>query len=118
MLELWGQKKGQSTTYEEWARALFYVLRPNVGVRSRTNGAMLVEWTNSKDRKTMAKMAKNAELVKTHGFEAVMCLMGRGIAEETATRIFRGHRKGDMVGLLRLIHEAELKYARTRRYWS
>ena len=47
-----------------------------------------------------------------------MCLMGRGIAEDTATRIFRGHRKGDMVGLLRLIHEAELKYARTRRYWS
>jgi len=80
--------------------------------------SMLVDWTNSKERKTAAKMTKNAELVKTHGFEAVMCLMGRGIAENTATRIFRGHRKGDMVGLLRSIHEAELKYARTRRYWS
>lgn len=80
--------------------------------------AMLVEWIKSKDSKTASKMSKNAELVKTHGFEAVMCLMGRGIAGDTATRIFRGHRRGNRVDLLRSIHEAELKYARTRRYWS
>ena len=44
--------------------------------------------------------------------------MGRGVGEETATRILRGKVPGDRASLLRSIHEAELKYASTRRYWS
>lgn len=80
--------------------------------------AMLAEWVDSSDPKIRGKMEKNAELVRTHGLEAVMCLMGRGIAEETATRVLRGHIAGERVRLLRAIHNAELNYARTRRYWS
>ena len=79
---------------------------------------MLAEWVDSSDPKIRGKMEKNAELVRTHGLEAVMCLMGRGIAEGTATRVLRGHIAGERVRLLRAIHNAELNYARTRRYWS
>lgn len=80
--------------------------------------SLLVEWTDSNDPKVSARMSKNAELVRTHGIEAVLCLMGRGIAGDTATRVLRGHQRGDRVGLMRAIHGAELNYARTRRYWS
>ena len=80
--------------------------------------AMLAEWVDSGDPKVRGKMEKNAELVRTHGFDAVLCLMGRGIAEETATRVLRGHVAGERIRLLRAIHNAELQYARTRQYWS
>ena len=80
--------------------------------------AMLVDWVESRDPKISGKMTKNAELIRTHGKDAVICMMGRGIAEETATRILRGHIFGERVRLLRSIHNAELKYASTRRYWS
>jgi len=80
--------------------------------------AMLAEWVDSGDPKVRGKMEKNAELVRTHGFEGVLCLMGRGIAEETATRVLRGHIAGERIRLLRAIHNAELQYARTRQYWS
>ena len=80
--------------------------------------SLLVEWTDSNDPKVSARMSKSAELVRTHGIEAVLCLMGRGIAGDTATRVLRGHQRGDRVGLMHAIHGAELNYARTRRYWS
>ena len=80
--------------------------------------SMLVDWVESGDPKISGKMTKNAELIRTHGKDAIICMMGRGIAEETATRILRGHVFGERVRLLRSIHNAELKYASTRRYWS
>ena len=80
--------------------------------------SMLSDWVESKDPKIYAKMTKNAELIRTHGKDAIICMMGRGIAEETATRILRGHIFGERVRLLRSIHNAELKYASTRRYWG
>jgi len=80
--------------------------------------SMLIDWVASRDPKVSGKMTKNAELIRTHGKDAVICMMGRGIAEETATRILRGHVFGERVRLLRSIHHAELKYASTRRYWS
>jgi ATP-dependent Lhr-like helicase len=63
-------------------------------------------------------MKKNAELIRTHGQDAVLAMMGRGVGEETATRLLRGHIRGNRVSLLRSIHNAELQYAKTRRYWS
>jgi len=80
--------------------------------------SMLIDWVASRDPKVSGKMTKNAELIRTHGKDAVICMMGRGIAEETATRILRGHVFGERVRLLRSIHHAELEYASTRRYWS
>ena len=80
--------------------------------------SMLSDWVESKDPKISGKMTKNAELIRTHGKDAIICMMGRGIAEETATKILRGHIVGERVRLLRSIHNAELKYASTRRYWG
>jgi ATP-dependent Lhr-like helicase len=78
----------------------------------------LVEMIESRDYKIREKVTKNAELIKNHGIDAIICLMGRGVGEETATRILRGKIPGKRATLLRAIHEAELKYASTRRYWS
>jgi len=80
--------------------------------------SMLAGWVASEDPKERARMKKNAELIRTHGHDAVLALMGRGVGEETATRLLRGHTRGNRVKLLRAIHNAELQYARTRRYWS
>ena len=80
--------------------------------------SLLVEWTESMDPKIVSRMSKNAELVRIYGIEAVLCLMGRGIGADTAIRLLRGHQRGNRVKLLRAIQEAELRYARTRRYWS
>ena len=80
--------------------------------------SMLLEWIQSKDPKDRARMKKNAELIRTHGHDAVLAMMARGVAEGTATKLLRGHTRGNRVALLRSIHNAELQYARTRRYWS
>ena len=79
--------------------------------------SMLAEWVASDDPKISGRMQRNAELLRTHGQDAVLCLMGRGVGEDTATRLLRGP-PGDRVRLLRAIHNAELQYARTRRFWA
>lgn len=80
--------------------------------------SMLVDWINSTDPKDRGRMKKNAELIRTHGHDAVLAMMARGVAEGTATRLLRGHTRGDRIKLLRAIHNAELQYAKTRRYWG
>ncbi|MFL2971142.1 MAG: DEAD/DEAH box helicase [Candidatus Thalassarchaeaceae archaeon] len=80
--------------------------------------SMLTGWVTSDDPKERGRMQKNAELIQTHGHDAVLALMGRGVGEETATRLLRGLSRGNRVSLLRAIHNAELQYAKTRRYWS
>ena len=50
---------------------------------------MMLGWVKSRDPKDRARIQKNAELLNNHGFEAILCLMGRGIGEETATRTER-----------------------------
>ncbi|MBP12338.1 MAG: hypothetical protein CMA71_02190 [Euryarchaeota archaeon] len=76
----------------------------------------LMDRIESTEQKISGKVQRNAELVRTHGHDAILCLMGRGIGEETATRILRGP-AGDRIRLLRAIHNAELQYARTRPFW-
>ena len=77
----------------------------------------LKESVGSDDRKERTRMMRNAELVRQYGLEAVLCLVARGIAEDTATRILRAVPRGDRAALLRSIHKAEMQYARTRRFW-
>ena len=76
----------------------------------------LLERIRSSDVKIAGRIQRNAELVRTHGQDAILCLMGRGVGEDTATRILRGP-PGDRVRLLRSIHNSELQYARTRPFW-
>ncbi|MDP6199151.1 MAG: DEAD/DEAH box helicase [Candidatus Poseidonia sp.] len=79
---------------------------------------MLEKWVASEDRKDQDRMMKIADLVANRGIEAIMCLMGRGIAEATANRLLVKVRMGDEEGLLQAIHHAEVEYARTRRFWG
>ena len=61
---------------------------------------------------------ENADLVANRGIEAIMRLMGRGIAEATANRLLVKVAPGDTEGLLQAIHKAEVEHARTRRFWG
>ena len=78
----------------------------------------MAEWIESKDDKTRTRMERNAQLVQQRGIEAIICLMARGVGEETATRILNKVPKGKQEMMLKIIHEAELNYARTRRFWG
>ena len=79
---------------------------------------MLEEWVNSTDPKDEGRMMKNATTVANRGYDAILCLMGRGIGEATAQRVLRKVRPNDQDSLLHMIHKAEVEYARTRRFWQ
>ena len=100
---------------------------PNCTVCSATMRAVaregladdLKRWVASEDEKVRARMMRNAEMVQHRGIDAILCLMARGVGEETATRILRAHAKGGpRDALLKAIHDAEIQYARTRRFWG
>jgi ATP-dependent Lhr-like helicase len=78
----------------------------------------LAEWVASEDTAVRARMEKNAHLVRQRGIGALVCLMARGIGEETASRILARVPKDEHELMLKFIHEAELNYARTRRFWG
>lgn len=79
----------------------------------------LKKWVSSTEEKTQNRMIRNAEMVKNRGLDAILCLMARGVGEEVATRILRAHPPGcDRDSLLKAIHEAEVQYAKTRRFWG
>ena len=71
----------------------------------------------STDQKERDRAMRNAEAIRRRGIEAIICLMGRGIGETTATRILRKVQPNQRDALLEAIHNAELTYARTRSFW-
>ena len=79
---------------------------------------MLEEWVASEEESDRNRMIRNASLVKTHGYHAIVCLMARGVGEATAQRILRKGHNSDIESLLQSIHHAEIEYARTRRFWG
>ena len=79
----------------------------------------LKKWVSADDERTRNRMMRNAEMVKNRGLDAVLCLMARGVGEETATRILRAYPPGcERDSLLKAIHDAEVQYAKTRRFWG
>ena len=78
----------------------------------------LKEWVVDDEPAVRKRMQRNAELVQLRGKEAILCLLARGVGPDTATRILRRVPAGDEEMLLKTIHEAELQYARTRRFWG
>jgi len=78
----------------------------------------LKEAVKSDEVRTQNRMIRNAELVQNRGFDAILCLMARGVGEDTAIRILRTIRPGDHETMFKAIHEAEIQYARTRRFWN
>ena len=50
----------------------------------------LKKWVNTEDDdKIRNRMMRNAEMVQNRGIDAILCLMARGVGEDTATRILR-----------------------------
>ena len=63
-------------------------------------------------------MMRNAELVQNRGMDAFF-VSWQGVGEDTATRILRAYPpETERDSLLKAIHEAEVQYARTRRFWG
>jgi len=82
-------------------------------------GDELAKWVGSEEEKIRNRMMRNAEMVQHRGLDAILCLMARGVGEDTATRILRAYPpESERDSLLKAIHEAEVQYARTRRFWS
>ena len=79
---------------------------------------MLETWVNSEDEGDQVRMMKNAELVQNRGYEGILCLMARGVGEATAQRILKKVPRNKVDTLLKAIHNAEIEYARTRRFWG
>tara|TARA_B100000579_G_scaffold309504_1_gene259149 strand:+ start:413 stop:3097 length:2685 start_codon:yes stop_codon:yes gene_type:complete len=63
------------------------------------------------------KLTKSASLAKSHGERAALAIAGRGIGPDTAGRILRKQLRDDS-DLVKAIIEAEITYARTRRFWD
>ncbi len=82
-------------------------------------GDELAKWVASEEENVRNRMMRNAELVQNRGMDAILCLMARGVGEDTATRILRAYPpETERDSLLKAIHEAEVQYARTRRFWG
>lgn len=95
--------------------------------RYRKDTAKILSKKNhtKEENKEIRRMHKNASLVLSYGKFAVLTLMARGIGPDTAARILRHYdfsslkkNEEQMLKLLKEIHSAELKYARTRGFWD
>ena len=73
--------------------------------------------SNDEELKQLKKIYKNANLVMAHGRKAVMALVGRGIGPDTAGRILARYHVEEYE-FLKDILEAEVNYARTKRFWD
>ena len=62
-------------------------------------------------------LRKSAEIIMYHGHKGAMVLAGRGIGPDTANRILSRYHRDEME-LLRDILEAEINYAKTKRFWD
>jgi len=79
---------------------------------------LLDSWIDSEEESDQIRMVKNAEIIQNRGFDGILCLMARGVGEATAQRILRKVPRNNIENLLRTIHNAEIEYARTRRFWG
>jgi ATP-dependent Lhr-like helicase len=71
----------------------------------------------TKEEKDFYEKALNiSNLVRTYRKEAIIALAGRGIGYDTALRILRTPHS-DILSLVKDIAEAELNFARTKKYW-
>ena len=69
------------------------------------------------DRKTLKRLQKSANIIYSSGRRGAMALSGRGIGPDTAARILeRFYQNEDE--FLKAILEAEITYAKTRRFWD
>jgi ATP-dependent Lhr-like helicase len=69
------------------------------------------------EEKELRRLYKNASLVQMNGKKAMLALAGRGIGAETAARVLASFSENEDE-FLRDILNAEINYARTKRFWD
>ena len=72
---------------------------------------------DEQEKKDALRVSRNANLVNEHGSRAAMVLAGRGIGPDGASRILRSMHS-DEDEFLRDIMNAEIVYAKTKRFWD
>ena len=72
---------------------------------------------SAQEKKDRLRLSRNANLVNEHGKRAVLALAGRGVGPDAASRILRSMHV-DEDELLRDIMNAEILYAKNKRYWD
>ena len=72
---------------------------------------------SSQDRRDLQRITRNANLVNEQGRRAALTLAGRGIGPDAASRILRGMYV-DEDEFLRSIMNAEILYAKNKRFWD
>ena len=75
------------------------------------------EGQDKEEKKAVARIARNANLVREYGGNAALVLSGRGIGPGSASRILRKYHE-DEDDMLRDIMAAEVHYAQTKRFWD
>ena len=69
------------------------------------------------EKKDAMRVSRNANLVNEYGKKAAMVLAGRGVGPDSASRILRSMHT-DEDDFLRDIMNAEILYAKTKRFWD
>jgi ATP-dependent Lhr-like helicase len=72
---------------------------------------------DEQEKKDALRVSRNANLVNEHGSRAAIVLAGRGIGPDGASRILRSMHT-DEDDFLRDIMNAEIVYAKTKRFWD
>ncbi|MFQ5837738.1 MAG: DEAD/DEAH box helicase [Thermoplasmata archaeon] len=71
----------------------------------------------SEEKRALKRLYTKASLVMAHGRKAVMALVARGVGPDVAGRILRRYHREEK-DFLRDVLEAEVNYARTKRFWD
>lgn len=83
----------------------------------KSKDKILEKANSSNTKKIIDEMLTTSYLLRVHGYKAAMCIAGRGIGVRKATSILKIPYKNDLE-LVRRIIEAEIEYAKTRKYWD
>ena len=80
-------------------------------------GLVKLDEMSSQEKKDRLRLSRNANLVNEHGKRAVICLAGRGVGPDTASRILRSMYT-DEDEFYRDIMNAEILFAKNKRFWD
>ncbi len=93
---------------------------PNCGsnlVASLSDYEMNAYRSNEGDRAVQRRVSRNAHLVRERGFQAILALAAHGIGPETAIRLLEVSYINED-DFIRAILNAEMEFAKNRRYWD